>query len=133
MFVLRSTFFDTPTHPSRRWVPAVDVVESDDHFVVAADLPGLSADDVAIDVKDGVLTIAGERKLEREGTEGGYARVERSRGAFTRSLTLPEGTDIDGIAASFENGVLEVKVPKPVAAQPKRIAIESSAPKAIVA
>lgn len=123
MFVLRSTLFDTPTHPSRRWVPALDVVESDDHFVVAADLPGLTADDVAVDVKDGVLTISGERKLEREVKEGGYARVERARGAFKRSLTLPEGTDVDGIGASFDNGVLEVTVPKPVAAQPKRIAI----------
>jgi HSP20 family protein len=109
------------------------VVEGEDHFVLAADLPGLTADDVTIDVKDGVLSISGERTLEREVKEGGYARVERSRGSFKRSLTLPEGTDVEAIAASFENGVLEVKIPKPVASQPRRIEIAAGQPKVVEA
>ena len=106
-----------------RWAPAMDLVETDDHLVVKADLPGLDKDDVEIEVSDRVLTISGERKTEHEEHEGGYYRVERAYGSFSRSLSLPEGIDADKIEADFDKGVLEVRIPKPVARQPHRIRI----------
>lgn len=108
---------------ARRWVPAMDLVEADDHFVLNADLPGLSDEDVAIEVQDGALTISGERKAERSESDRGWYRMERSFGRFTRSLTLPEGVNPEGIEASFDRGVLEVHIPKPEERKPRRIAI----------
>jgi HSP20 family protein len=110
---------------SRRWVPAIDLVEGDDHFVLKADLPGLSQDDVSIEVQDGTLTISGERKAEHEGSERGWYRVERSFGSFSRSLTLPEGVDPDAISASFDKGVLAVRIPKPEQRKPRRVQIQA--------
>src|SRR4051812_4897808 len=82
---------------ARRWVPAMDLVESDDHLVLRADLPGLSKDDVDIEVKDNVLTVSGERRAEHEDNADGYYRVERAFGSFSRSLSLPHGVSADGI------------------------------------
>jgi HSP20 family protein len=125
---LFNTFFDTPTTgngPSaRRWLPAMDLVETDEHFVLKADLPGLSEDDVAIEVEENVLTISGERKAEHEDKREGFVRVERSYGSFRRSLTLPEGIDPEAVSASFENGVLEVRIPKPEQRKPRKVAIQ---------
>jgi HSP20 family protein len=108
---------------ARRWVPAVDVVETDENLVLRADLPGLSKDDVAIEVKDDVLTITGERRAENEDKAEGYYRVERSFGRFSRSLTLPQGVDANAIDADFSDGVLEVRIPKPKERKPHRVAI----------
>lgn len=108
---------------AQRWLPAMDLVERDDHFVLKADLPGLSEEDVAIEVQDNVLTLSGERKGEHERKERGFYRLERSFGKFSRTLTLPEGIDPDGIEAKFENGVLEVSIPKPEERKPRRITI----------
>ena len=108
---------------SRRWVPAMDLVEVGDALVLKADLPGLSREDVDIEVKDGVLTISGERKDEHEEKADGYYRVERTFGSFSRTLTLPKGVDAEGIAADFADGVLEVKIPKPEERKPHRIEI----------
>jgi HSP20 family protein len=125
---LFNTFFDTPTTagngPTRRWVPSMDLVETDEHFVLRADLPGLSEEDVAIELEDNVLTVSGERKAEHEDKKEGFYRVERSYGQFRRSLTLPEGVDADGIEASFDKGVLEVRIPKPAERKPRRVAIK---------
>ena len=107
----------------QRWVPPMDLVETEDHLVLKADLPGLSEDDVEIEVKDGVLTVSGERSAEHEQKGEGYHRVERSFGRFSRSLTLPQGTNADKVDASFENGVLEVRVPKPAESKPTRVQI----------
>ena len=118
--------FDTlfqPADRSQRWVPAMDLVEADDHFVLKADLPGLAKGDVNIEVQDNVLTVSGERKTEHERKEKGFYRLERSFGRFSRSLTLPEGVNADAINASFENGVLEVSIPKPEERKPRRIEI----------
>jgi HSP20 family protein len=127
---LFNTFFDSPTPSNgggqgvaRRWIPAMDVVETDDHFVLRADLPGLAENDVQIEVEDSVLTISGERKSEHEQRNEGYYRVERSFGSFSRSLTLPEGVDADGIQGSFDNGVLEVRIPKPEQHKPRKVQI----------
>jgi HSP20 family protein len=109
--------------PSRRWVPAMDLVEAGDSLVLKADLPGLRREDVSIEVKDGVLTISGERKDEHEEKVDGYYRVERTFGNFSRSLTLPKGVEADGIAADFADGVLEVTIPKPADRKPHRIEI----------
>jgi HSP20 family protein len=108
---------------ARRWAPAMDLVEADNHLILRADLPGLSEKDVKIEVQDNVLTVSGERKDEREQKGNGYHRIERAFGGFSRSLTLPEGVDTDKIDASFDKGVLEVKIPKPEERKPRRIEI----------
>ena len=110
----------------RRWVPPMDLVEAEDHFVLKADLPGLTESDVNIEVQDGTLTLSGERKAEHEEREKGWYRIERSFGSFNRSLTLPDGVDPDRIDASFKDGVLEVHIPKPEERKPRRISISSS-------
>jgi HSP20 family protein len=125
---LFNSFFDTPTTgngaPARRWIPAMDVVEADDHYVLTADLPGLGEDEVNIEVAENVLTVSGERKSEHEDKRDGYVRVERSYGSFRRSLTLPEGVDADAVSASFDKGVLEVRIPKPEQRKPRRVEIK---------
>jgi HSP20 family protein len=119
--------FDTPTGNggggARRWTPAMDLVETDDHFVLRADLPGLTESDVNIELEDNVLTVSGERKAEHEAKGEGFYRVERAFGAFSRSLTLPKGIDPEAVTAGFENGVLEVRVPKPEQRKPRKITI----------
>jgi HSP20 family protein len=125
---LFNTFFDTPTagngQGARRWIPAMDLVETDDAFVLKADLPGLAEDDVNIEVEENVLTVSGERKAEHEEKREGFVRVERSYGSFRRSLTLPEGVDPEAVSASFEKGVLEVRIPKPEQRKPRKVAIQ---------
>jgi HSP20 family protein len=136
---LFNTFFDTsaPSNggstPLRRWIPAMDLVETQDDFVLRADLPGLSEEDVNIELEDNILTISGERKAEHEERKEGYYRVERSSGTFSRSLTLPEGVNPDGVRASFDRGVLEVRIPKPEERKPRKVAISvgGSEPKTI--
>ncbi len=122
---LFDSFFGTHGQQSlsRRWVPAMDLVEVGDALVLKADLPGLRREDVNIEVKDGVLTISGERKDEHEEKADGYYRVERTFGSFARTLTLPKGIEAEGIAADFADGVLEVKIPKPEERKPHRIEI----------
>jgi HSP20 family protein len=110
---------------TRRWVPAMDLVETADHLVLKADLPGMSRDDVEIEIKDGVLTVAGERRTDHEEKSEGFYRVERAFGRFSRSLTLPDGVDADSVAAEFEDGVLDVRIPKPEQRKPHRVAIGS--------
>jgi HSP20 family protein len=112
---------------SRRWVPQMDLVEAEDHFVLKADLPGLDESDVSIEVQDGTLTISGERKAEHEARERGWYRIERSFGSFSRSLTLPDRVDPDGISARFDRGVLEVRIPKPEEHKPRRVEIKAGA------
>src|SRR5919198_2484181 len=122
--------FDTLFEPvnskvrTERWAPAMDLVEADDHFLLKADLPGLGEEDVSIEVQDNVLTVSGERKEEHERKERGWYRLERSFGRFSRSLTLPEGVNQDGIAATFDKGVLEIRIPKPEERKPRRVAIQ---------
>ncbi|HEY7455163.1 MAG TPA: Hsp20/alpha crystallin family protein [Thermoleophilaceae bacterium] len=113
------------TDQARRWVPPMDLVEAEDHFVLKADLPGLAEEDVNIEVQDGTLTISGQRKAEHEEREKGWYRIERSFGSFNRSLTLPDGVDADRIEASFSHGVLELRIPKPEERKPRRIEISS--------
>jgi HSP20 family protein len=126
---LFNTVFDAPTTGAgnggtlRRWVPAMDLVETADHFVLRADLPGMTQEDVKIELEDGVLTVSGERKAEHEDRQEGFYRVERAFGSFSRSLTLPKGVNPEGVTASFDNGVLEIRIPKPEESKPRRIEI----------
>jgi HSP20 family protein len=125
---LFSSFFDTPRSggngaPTRRWIPAMDLVETDEHFVLKADLPGVAESDVKIELESNVLTISGERKTEHEAKKDGFYRLERTSGAFSRALTLPEGIDAEAVTASFDDGVLEVRIPKPAEAKPRRVQI----------
>jgi HSP20 family protein len=131
---LFGSFFDVPAGASpagatspRRWIPAMDLVETEDDFVLRADLPGLSEGDVNIEFEDNVLTVSGTRKAEHEDDKEGYYRVERSWGSFSRSLTLPEGVNAEAIRAGFDNGVLEVRIPKPEARRPRKVAISVGA------
>jgi HSP20 family protein len=119
------TFFggNSGSYAARRWVPAMDLVETQDHLILRADLPGLDKDDVNIEVKDGVLTVSGDRKSEHEERTDGYYRVERAFGSFSRSMTLPDNVDADSIVADFDKGVLEVRIPKPEERKPHRIEI----------
>jgi HSP20 family protein len=112
---------------SRRWIPAMDLVETDDSLVLRADLPGMDRDDIEVEVKDGVLTVSGERQAEHETKREGYHRVERSFGRFSRSLGLPRGVDPSTVEASFDRGVLEVRLPKPEERKATRIEIGGGA------
>lgn len=111
---------------ARRWVPPMDLVETDDHLVLRADLPGMKREDVDIEIKDGALTVSGERKAEHEENAEGYYRVERAYGRFSRSLTLPDGIAPDAVEASFADGVLEVRIPKPAERKPHRVEINGA-------
>ncbi len=131
---LFNSFFDTTTGNGaartpalRRWVPAMDVVDTGDEFVLKADLPGLTDKDVNIEVNDDVLTISGQRQAEHEERKEGYYRVERSSGSFHRSLRLPEGVDPASVIANFDRGVLEIRVPKPEERKPHQVAISVGA------
>ena len=126
---LFNTFFDQPNQTgrpngtARRWLPPMDLVEAGDQYVLRADLPGLADGDVNLQVEDNVLTLSGERKTEHDGQQEGYYRLERAFGAFSRSLTLPDGVDPDRIEAHFDRGVLEIRIPKPEQKKPKRVQI----------
>jgi HSP20 family protein len=136
---LFSSFFDTPTagngaSHARRWIPAMDLVETDEHYVLTADLPGLSQEDINLEFEGDVLTLSGERKSEHTERKEGFYRLERAAGSFSRSLTLPEGIDPEAVTATFDKGVLEVRIPKPEQRKPKKVAIQvGDVPKTIEA
>jgi HSP20 family protein len=126
MHRLFNTLFDTPTvaaAPARRFAPATDLIESDSHYILRADLPGLSEDDVNVELDGNVLTVSGERRSSNEDRKAGYYRVERTYGSFRRSVRLPEGVDGSAITATFDKGVLEITVPKPELAKPHKVQI----------
>ncbi|HEX9622380.1 MAG TPA: Hsp20/alpha crystallin family protein [Polyangiaceae bacterium] len=117
--------FRAAAPPARAFNPAVDVLNTENAYVLKAELPGVNAEEVDIQVHDNVLTLRGERKFEDKSEAEGYHRVERRYGSFARSFTLPEGVDDDAIEAALENGVLTIRVPKPAARQPHKIAVSS--------
>lgn len=110
-----------------KMTPSIDVTETDKDIEITAELPGLEEADVQINVADNLLTIRGEKKAEKEEKDKNYRLVERSYGAFERTLELPAGVDADAIKASIAKGVLTVTVPKPAPAQAKKIEIQSAA------
>jgi HSP20 family protein len=115
----------TPPTASAGYVPPVDVHEETERFVVLADLPGVNLADIEITADKGVLTIRGERKQEKREPAQGYERVERVNGGFARRFTLPDNVQADNIKARYNNGVLEVSIPKQAVQEPRRVAIET--------
>jgi HSP20 family protein len=105
------------------WAPALDISERKDAYLVTVELPGVEPDDLQITLEDGLLTIQGERHFAHDSSEQQFHRVERRYGAFRRSITLPAQVQAEQIEASFDNGVLQVVVPKMEEATPKRIQV----------
>jgi HSP20 family protein len=105
------------------WTPSVDVIETDGAIKLKAELAGMDPKDISIEVQDSVLTVSGERRFEEEVKEDKYYRIERRYGSFSRSLALPQTADEEKIQAKYDNGVLEVTVPKAEVAKPKKIAV----------
>ena len=105
------------------WAPALDISERKDAYLVMVELPGVEPDDLQITMEEGLLTIQGERQFDQESSEQQFHRVERRYGAFRRSITLPAQVQAEQIEATFDNGVLEIVVPKAEEAKPKRIQV----------
>jgi HSP20 family protein len=106
------------------WVPLVDITESDNEYLVSAELPQIKKEDVKLTIEDRMLSIRGERKLEKvEGDKKRYHRVERAYGCFARSFALPEDSDTSKIEANFKDGMLEIRIAKVEEACPKRIEV----------
>ena len=110
---------DTP-----RFMPRMDVVETESHFDVQFDLPGISADEVEIEVHEGQLTVSGTRQVSRDEKESTYHRLERTHGEFHRVLGLPKDVDAESIAARYHDGVLTVSIPKMEKVLPKKIDVK---------
>ena len=108
------------------WIPAVDIVEHRDRFVVHADVPGVNPAAIDVNMEDGVLSIAGERLTDDHDDIEGVQRIERKSGRFERRFTLPETSDADGITARCANGILEISIPKQPELQPRRITVEAA-------
>ncbi|MDV6345440.1 Hsp20/alpha crystallin family protein [Nitrosomonas sp. Is37] len=103
------------------WVPAVDIKEEPDKFVLLADLPGVKPEEIDISMENGVLTIKGEKKTETKTEKEGYKRVERTYGSFYRRFSLPDTANPNAISAVSKHGVLEIVIPKRESVQPKKI------------
>jgi HSP20 family protein len=113
-------FFEQGREP-RNWVPALDVWETDNDVVYAFDLPGIPEDKIAIEVEDDTLTVSAEREKTEETSDDRYYRFERRYGSFSRAVGLPQGVGEGEISASYRDGVLEVRVPKPAEQKPRKI------------
>jgi HSP20 family protein len=105
------------------WNPKVDIYEEDDQIILTAELPGVDKKDIEVDVKDGVLTLKGERSVENEVKEKNYHRKERSFGRFERSFKLQRDVDPGKITADYKDGILKVSIPKPEDIKPKQITV----------
>ncbi|MGO9833601.1 MAG: Hsp20/alpha crystallin family protein [Polyangiaceae bacterium] len=120
-----------PYHGS--FAPPVDIFEDKEAFHLKVEVPGMTTNDVHVNVENGVLTVQGERKLEREDKRSGYHRVERSYGAFARSFSLPKTVDGDRLEAEMTDGVLSIRIPKQAAPEPKRVPIKDGSAKQVKA
>ena len=108
------------------WIPAVDIAELDDRFVLAADVPGVDPASIEISMDDGVLTLRGERANERDDNIKGARRIERRSGKFFRRFQLPDTVDADNVSASSSHGVLEISIPKKAKPEPRRISVNAA-------
>lgn len=106
-----------------QWSPLVDITEEEKEYLIRAELPDMKKEDVRLTVENGVLTISGERKFEKEEQGRKYHRIERAYGSFVRSFSLPEDADGSTVTADFKDGLLQVHLPKSVKATPKAIEI----------
>jgi HSP20 family protein len=110
---------------ARGFMPAVDLVEGDGQYTISVELPGMGKDDVHVEAHQGVLTVRGEKKSERDETRDRRRYIERSYGSFSRSFTLPPDADADRLSASFKDGVLTITMPRSEEAKPRQIAIKT--------
>jgi HSP20 family protein len=111
---------------NRGWLPPVDIFETDQHeVVIKAELPEMKREDITVTFENNVLTLRGERKLEREVKRDNFQRMERSYGSFSRSFTLPNTVDAARISASYKDGVLTIRLPQREEAKPKQIAVNA--------
>ena len=108
---------------TRPWTPSVDIAETDNELVLTADVPGVKLEDINIEVENGTLSLSGSRDFSSETNSGNYHRQERFYGSFRRAFLLPETVDLDKVAASYENGVLTVAMPKKEIAKPRTIKV----------
>lgn len=115
--------FEGNGRATQSWVPTLDAWETDEALVYAFDLPGVAQDKISVEVEDGTLTVTAERERSAEASRDQFHRLERRHGAFSRTVGLPQGVTEDAIKASYKDGVLEIRVPKPEQAKPKKIAI----------
>ncbi len=106
------------------WIPAVDIAEHENEYLVKLELPGVSKEDVKITMQNNILTVRGEKKKEKESKSSSYHRVERSYGAFQRNFTLPSTVKADRIDASYSDGILTIVLPKAEEARPKQIEVK---------
>lgn len=120
---LMNGLFEGSGGQTQAWVPTLDVWETEDALVYAFDLPGIPQDKIEVDAEDGTLTVSATRERAETVADDRYRRYERRFGSFARTVGLPQGVSPDSIVASYENGVLEIRVPKPEQAKPKRIAV----------
>jgi HSP20 family protein len=109
-----------------QWRPSVDIVENEDAYIINADLPGITREDLGVAVTDGRLTLRGERRHDSEESDGSVHRIERVYGAFTRSFDLPDAVKEDQIEATYLDGVLSVTVPKAEEVKPRQIEVKIS-------
>ena len=107
-------------------MPAVDIVEEKDRFVMRADVPGVKPEDIEVNMENGILTVAGQRSEEKSENHEGMHRVERISGRFYRRFSLPDTANADDISAKSKDGILEVTIPKRAAVMPKKITVESA-------
>lgn len=112
--------------PAVDWVPAVDIVEEKDRFVLRADVPGVAADDIDVKMEDGVLSVAGQRSAATHDDTTGIQCFERASGRFLRRFSLPDTANAEGVAAKCANGILEITIPKLPEVQPRRITVEAA-------
>jgi HSP20 family protein len=113
----------TKASSSGVWYPPVDVLESKDEYLLRAELPGMKKEDFNLEVKDGMLTLTGERKFEQPADGVEYHSTERVSGKFVRSFQLPRDVKHDAIEATYRDGVLEIRIPKAEQSKPRQIAI----------
>lgn len=112
-------------YDERNFNPACEVAETDEHYLMSVDLPGMKKEDIKIEMSDNVLTVSGERKRDSSGKTQRFQRYERSYGFFKRSFSLPSSIEADKVEARYEDGVLELYLPKTQAAKPRHIEIQS--------
>ena len=105
------------------WVPAVDIKEEDNQYLLIADIPGVDPKNIAIHMENNILTIQGERNSELKAEQEGFKRIERQHGIFYRRFTMPEGVNAEGIQASSNHGVLTLQIPKQEATKPRKISV----------
>lgn len=108
------------------WIPATDIVEEQDRFVLRADLPGVDPENIDVNMENGILTLTGERSSASEDETNGLRRIERASGRFYRRFTLPETADAEGITAKSANGILELVIPKQPEVRARRITVEAA-------